>query len=353
MQGPLFRPDLFSRRLPSYTEPDEIALQSVKEIIAHDYRSVIGQNLRISQTSGNNVNSRNFRIASSRGQFVLKHIPQAGLRDHESTCHLSAFLNSRGAAVVYPEKNDKREFVSRDEQAGWSLWPFFEGDYFSGGEQELRGIADAVQGLSKHLSTVPADASPTRRVEVNVSDMVATIRNIDSSWNDWVKTVDETMVRLVADNRPVILKALSGIETTAAKYEFSQLLPVHYDLHPHNILVKEGHIAAILDTDSIVMYAPMPSLGFAAFKLFRQHVAHLESEEPGPELREDFERFSNQLAPEYSAQEMLEGARIEVMRRMCDILGNLDTDGKSVWGHVFGIHLSALSEISWLLGESS
>ncbi len=348
----LFQPDQFSVSNPVFVEPDAAMRLAGETILAQHYEAVIGRCLGLQRVGAREVNSKNMKVEAEEGLFLIKHVSAEAISDHEQACVIASRLAGQGAVLTCPQANKNGDFVSRNEQGGWSLWKFVEGDFFSGSDREMDSVAGVVHDVQQHLSHLPDVLWPGKEVSLDAGRILATFNKGDSLRNQWDDIFDAELLSLVREHWPAVMMASKAIEQTASRENASSMVPVHIDLHPHNIMMHGGKVAAILDVDSIVRCSPLAANGFGAFKLFRQHCVHLASDEKDISLRGAFEAFSKALAPEYPPRIALEGARLEVSRRLAYILDGLLAKGKSDWGHVLGIQLSALSEISWLLDEA-
>ena len=123
----------------------------------------------------------------------------------------------------------------------------------------------------------------------------------------------------------------------------------HIDLHPHNILVH-GRKNLILDLDSLRKVEwPIP-IGYCFFKLLRQVGVWLSANDQNnfkfymEQMYEEFDTISDKKGTNVLI--FLNGANLEIMRRLLLILNDNIVYGDSRWNSVLGVQINSLLEIN-------
>ena len=131
-----------------------------------------------------------------------------------------------------------------------------------------------------------------------------------------------------------------------------QIQAAHFDLHPHNILVGGGKVAAVLDFEACKVMPVGFALGFAALKQCRQAMTlHPLSADP----RRVGSLYADHLLRTCPRVRGLiahfgDLAVAEVLRRICIILRLNVENGDKKWNKVLAVQLRHLVEARALFG---
>lgn len=155
-----------------------------------------------------------------------------------------------------------------DENAGlWQCSPFIEGNHFCGTESELRDAAVAIRGLHETLREYEdADSFPQK-----------SYGSIDAQeWDDALLAIQGSDVAdLVESNRERLWSLLFQQADFAEKNRGTATLDtqlVHADLHPQNLIMREGAAPAIIDFGNVCIGTTGLDIGNACHRLVRQYV---------------------------------------------------------------------------------
>ena len=97
------------------------------------------------------------------------------------------------------------------------------------------------------------------------------------------------------------------------------IVPCHFDMHPHNLIAKDGEIVAVLDFDSCKKIPLGYSLAFNALKQCRQFLSLNKEKTSYNEVVDIYLRnlISEISLKEVSSYDFLSLSKVEVMRRIC------------------------------------
>jgi Ser/Thr protein kinase RdoA (MazF antagonist) len=131
----------------------------------------------------------------------------------------------------------------------------------------------------------------------------------------------------------------------------------HCDLHPHNILMAGASVAAFIDFESFTAMPVAAALGFAAYKLVRQHaVAQSFTRADRECVRKAAMRFVAGLRSSMEgivdADTLRLMALAEIFRRLLVVFRLNLRGGDARWNHVLPMHLSGFEEIELMFGAA-
>lgn len=347
----LFSPDIFSVKKPKWhsVEPDtKLLLVETLKFFPPDKAGLIDEPY---QSGAFGINSNNFKLKCHDESYLLKRWPlDANVSSLNNSLHIMAWLSQQGLPVPKPVVIDGGRPLLQMKSGYWSLFPFIEGSYFSGVENELLNFIKTFAQLHKALGKLPASIYPEPGPNVlqqQDKDILKKTATLSSNWN---ACFGEELSDLLAEYWPLISSEYDEVSNALPKFFFSQ--PVHYDLHPHNLIIKDQKIAAVLDFESCNILPIGQALGFASLKQCRQTVS-LQSESINPtKLGDEFKNNLIDIYPE--AKEILprlgDFAVSEVLRRICLILRLNLEKSQSIWNDVLPIQLFHLKEARQLFG---
>ncbi len=305
----------------------------------------------LEQSDALGINSNNFRLNTAKGTFVLKRwSDQAAPRDVQNALTIMAWLASRQLPVPAPVKLQPDGFILSIESGTWSLFPFVEGAYFSGVGDELLAAAEACGCLMETLPLLPAAGLPTEGPAHMTSGDGELLRRVKEVSRTWDALLGTEHAELLALSWPVLMAEWDKL--SAAKPAGGRTQAAHFDLHPHNLLLSGGKVAAVLDFEACKVMPVGFALGFAALKQCRQAMAlrHLPGD---PRLVGSF--YADHLLRTCPGARPLirhlgDLAVAEVLRRICIILRLNLENGEKKWNKVLPVQLGHLGEARALFG---
>ncbi len=336
---------------PGWVKLDVARTSALDEVLSRLPQTLLPLQGDPEQSDALGINSNNFRLNTARGTFVLKRwSDQATARDVQNTLAIMAWLASRQLPVPAPVELQQDSFILSIESGAWSLFPFVEGAYFSGADDELPAAAEVTGRLMETLTLLPSACVPTEgpaQMTAADGELLRRVRDVSRTWDALLGTEH---AELLALSWPVLMAEWENL--TAARLAGGRTQAAHFDLHPHNLLVSGGQVAAVLDFEACKVMPVGFALGFAALKQCRQAMT----------LRPlaDDPRLVGSLYAEHflhtcpGARELVthlgDLAVAEALRRICIILRLNLEDGEKKWNKVLAVQLGHLGEARALFG---
>lgn len=303
------------------------------------------------QSDALGINSNNFRLNTARGVFVLKRwSDQAAPRDVQNTLAIMAWLASRQLPVPAPVELQQGSFTLPLGSGTWSLFPFVEGAYFSGADDELRDAAEVTGRVMETLSLLPASYLPTEGAAQMTAADGELLRRVKDVSRTWEALLGTEHAELLALSWPLLMTEWENL--SAAKLNSGRTQAAHFDLHPHNLLVSGGKVAAVLDFEACKVMPVGFALGFAALKQCRQAMTRRPLA-GDPRLVGSL--YADHLLRSFPGARDLVAhlgdlAVAEALRRICIILRLNLEDGEKKWNKVLAVQLGHLGEARALFG---
>ena len=333
----MFEPDLFSDPVPKFHPAPMPAAALVLAMLAAHYPALGAASSEVRQSGAMELNSNNFLVEAGGGRFIVKRWPlNAQHATARTQAALAEWLARQGQPIPAPRAAASRELVVEYQGFGWCVMDYVDAGYFSGAGEQLGQAAAAVTALFRALQSAPASLQPQKRIEHPLQDWRALLEKLERNRGG----LSEVESALLRQEWPAVTAALAEAIALAPMLESASLC--HIDLHPHNVLVSGGRVAALLDFPSLVL-APAPSMhAFNLFKLARQAMVARGVRTPPAELLRQL-----QGAPRYPARL----AKTEILRRLMLILQLNVESGNREWNHVLPVMLLALREADVLFAS--
>lgn len=341
-----FKEDFFSNSRPIWHSAGKELDKLVSGIF--DNVSLIKNgltNLVIEFSGAFGINSSNFKISIDGEKYLLKRWSIKAIPEElEIILAMMEWLSNENLPVPSPIKFINGRYVLFYDNCLWSLFPFIDGNYFSGKVDELEDFAEMSGHLSNVLSKIPLELMPNSG-PIHLSDSDDAILNIMDSiiykWPEYFGTINSKLLRNQWD-------ALMSdwVRYRKERIYAGSILPCHFDLHPHNALFNNGKLVAILDFESCKVLPEGYAICFNALKQCKQGIIANGNIRAASEIGANYIRF---VSRKYSKVESYKGnfsdlANIEVMRRLCVIFrSNIESNNKS-WNHILPIQLGHLVE---------
>lgn len=344
MSKPLFAPDIFSRPRPAFHPAGDDLKADIESILRQHYDFAQDQIQSIEKLEGLEINSRNFKVKTATRTYALKKAGiQAKENDVAAQLSLSQFMLQQGVPFPHIIKTVADNFYAQDGEGRlWILSDFVEGTYFTGTRPQLDVTARIIAGLQSQLEKSGQAQSLPLFSAVNswqaTAEIFTELFERSSEWENLFPTPEADVLL----RERAVLERLFQLTAERQKNFTSYIVPVHIDLHPHNILIGDGDVPVIVDIDSLQRADRTQSLGFAIFKLVRQHIVQERPADLAAPAHEFFRllNITDADIPLYAAK-----ATAEVLRRI-GIIASLNMHkANRDWNAVLYIQLAALHEI--------
>lgn len=348
----LFQRDIFSDLHPGWSSVSKAVECNLGEVLSCLPASFLPLLSEPEQSGALCINSSNFRLNTSRGTFLLKRwSPSAKAADLSKTLELMEWLALRKLPVPKPIEFPDGKFLLSLDSGAWSLFPFIEGEYFSGVEDELDAAAEMTGRLMDTLSQLPSNQMPGIGPRHLTAEDDELLRRVEHNSGRWVQLFGSTYADLLLEHWPVLVMEWDRL--IGRNLDAGPLQAAHFDLHPHNILVRSQFVTAVLDFESCKLMPVGYALSFAALKQCRQAVSLSNLSSADAALVGT--RYVNGLvdccpSTRSIVNRLGDLAVSEVLRRICLILRlNLESDNKT-WNHVLPTQLRHIGEARALFG---
>lgn len=341
----VFKSDLFSHSKPEWSPTSHVNNEAVSSLLKAYYPEIIPLSCAPDQSGGLEINSHNLRLRSPSGQFLLKRWSQSSNKpDLERILGLMDWLAREGLPVARPKLFDNRSYVLRHCENLWTFFPFIEGDFFSGKADELESAAGVMGNLIEALKRVPRDLTPPLGPKHLTDDDHVILERVKKSQPQWESIFGSQYSGLIHEYWPLIEQEWTTLRSTPLNS--GPILPVHFDLHPHNLLMKHARVVGILDFDSCALMPVGYAVGFAGLKLCRQAVVASDRPDLAKEIGLRFVKSFSLAVPSlaFLTHQFAPLALAEVFRRLAIIFRlNLDRSDRT-WNHVLPIQLAHIKE---------
>lgn len=336
---------------PGWAKLDITMTSALDEVLSRLPQTLLPLVADPEQSDALGINSNNFRLKTAKGAFVLKRWSDKAIpRDLQNTLAIMAWLASRQLPVPAPVELQQDSFFLSIGSGTWSLFPFVEGAYFSGADDELRAAAEATGRLMETLPLLPAACLPSEgpaQMTAADGELLRHVKDVSKTWDALLGTEHAELLALAW---PVLMGEWHAL--SASNMVSGRTQAAHFDLHPHNLLVSGGKVAALLDFEACKVMPVGFALGFAGLKQCRQAMT-LRPLVSDPRLVGSLyadHLFRTCPSARQFATHLGDLAVAEVLRRICIILRLNLENGEKKWNKVLGVQLGHLGEARALFG---
>lgn len=341
-----FKPDIFSNNIPVWNlAGNEIKndIIGITEFIPIE--NINFTNLIVEYSGAFEINSSNLRISFGNYQFLLKRwSPKADKKQLQNLLEMMEWLAGKNLPVPTPQRFKKADLMVFYKGHFWSFFPFVEGVYFSGQANELDTLAEMTGILSETLRGLPNELLPgPGPVHLTDSDNDI-IKNMESERDNWIEIFGPQYATLLINQWDELRGDWDRLRKE--RIDAGPIMACHFDLHPHNVLVKNSKISALLDFESCKMLPIGYSFGFNALKQCRQAIVANGNNIDAREIGDNYLTILSNKFPVIKPyiKNTSDLAIIEVLRRLCVIFRFNILEREKIWNHVLPIQLSHLQE---------
>lgn len=337
----IFEKDLFSSGHRSLSVPSASVSQEVADTLGRDYGLFLEGSDSVKEFGGLGVNSKNFRLATSQGDFVFKkNLKQFSEHEYETQLAVANETGLHGFAMPAVRQTKSGRLIAfGSEGCFWTLSDFFEGDHFTGSSSQMESVAEKLVFFHEALVSAPsAENLPVfESAEKNASahDTFQSVFELEDRLDQYFPPTDCTALKA---HSGLLRRALELSRSFTCGRRFT-CAPTHIDLHPHNLLVAANGEVAILDYDAVFVTDRAQFMSYSALKLLRQ-VACTKGRQAavaGLDLLFGMKLLSDRTQSGAAAV-------TEVLRRIALILDLNLRKGNREWNSVLGMLLCNLRE---------
>ncbi len=301
------------------------------------------------------LNSRNFRVTTPSGEWLMRQSLSPHSRERARLEHaVMRHCQQLGVATPLPLLTLEGDpFLLTGPEPSPSVFTvaeFVSGQHYSGTADELKSAAREIAKLSKALASFPG-----------VNDVSVLFTFLTAAYS---AELLESLGRLATDDSPLAQSFQHNRALIAESVKFvSEHLPhdglatqlLHGDLHPHNFLMSQGHVCAILDYGEMRFGPQIEDLAYSLYRLVRQSIVH-ERLAKHQELGDTLHYLSAMFLSEYSSINSISASDqslISVMikhialKKIFHVLTSHYLHGNPRWDSDFEKHLIALHEANY------
>ena len=342
----IFQPDIFSNNRPIWNQVAEIEVKLFKDICKYIPHTYVLDIDKVYFSGAFEINSNNYRIQSTDGKNIL--LKKWPTKTQEKSINriqkLTKWLDKQNIPVPKPGLFVDEKYVLNYDGSLWSFNLFSVGNYYSGTYNELESVARVSGKLATTLINLPSDLVPDRGPFHLSHDDNFIIKKMVLERDNWVNYFGSEYTTILNLYWDYIYYTWNNLYKT--DINCGPVVPCHFDMHPHNLIVNKGDIVAVLDFDSCKKIPLGYSLAFNTLKQLRQFFS-LQKEITTYSKIVDiyFKNLIKEIPYEELANyDFLKLSKIEVIRRICLIFRINIMDNNKQWNHVLPIQIAHLFE---------
>jgi Ser/Thr protein kinase RdoA (MazF antagonist) len=337
-QPPLFRPNNLSQAT-KYAPVDGSCQDIISGLAAAWFP---GDQLIFAQRIvHDDPEASHFRVKiGPRAVFMKSRLTkEADLMQRETA--IADWLSSRNALTPKLFRLPDGALLQEQDGLVWCALDFVEGSGFIGGDAQLISASRALARLTSITAEFRGNWPQFEPALPKLRQLCGFMeRFIDQRAPAW---------EAVEQRQSVITQAVKNLEDYIPVLE-ADIVVTHSDFHPRNVVVAHDQVCAILDFEDVRPYPRIAAVGFGAFKMIRQAVAHAgDDPQVGdfPRLVKLWLRGWHDFFPEdkLSALKLETGARYVVLQLVNSILLDWLTHNSSRYLADLEKQLTSLDEI--------
>jgi len=234
----------------------------------------LGKISSLSEIAHNNKNSKNFKINTKNGKFVLRNFQDgSNPKRIEEICKILNNCNKKGLKVVKPIINKNKKFV--DEKNNLFLTIYYDGTFFQNTSKQIIELGKEIALLHKQLKNKKISKNKFKKnkhhivTEKDIEKIIASIEkkkkldNFDTKIKRDIKKIKEAIaINRLFENNSKLIKSKKQL--------------IHHDLHPKNVIFNKNKIEAILDFNSLQYGQKYEDLSFAGYRFVMNKTSDIQ-----------------------------------------------------------------------------
>jgi hypothetical protein len=309
----------------------------LKSLIKDNYID-INLNVEFLRIGNRNINSQNYKIGDKYLKIIqnienkeyVKSFPKIvkQLRDFDIPC--SSFISSK-------ENKEIIEKRTKENKIYFYIQEFISDSFFSGTKNELVQVILILKKL--------------HNLRLNIEN-----KNPSKPYSNWVPSQTLNKIKIIikeiqapTDFDYIANECVSIIEQVSNNYKkqienltknFEEY--AHFDIHPHNILFKDGKLKSIIDLESFVNVRSILATSFGIFKLSRKCFAKKSIKK---------NEFHNLIKNDFNIDDLKAYSQIELCRRMFLIIELHYLKSNNEWDFDLIKHFNGIKESSYIFSK--
>lgn len=343
----MFKPDLFSKSIPNWKEINIHQFKNHELLIREVFGDTPLSQIKIQSSGALEINSSNFLISKGNKTVLIKRWSnQTSIREIDTIINILLFLDKEGVLIAKPLKFRNHNYILKIVSGIYTLNEYIDGEYFSGEKEQLKNAAYSIAQLSNVLLKLPLNQYPKSGPNCDYHKIKAIIDKTEKNRNHWDILFGMKNAKILRSFWGNIEKSLDEMNNFDQNY--SKKHPIHFDLHPHNILFKNNKLCAFLDYDSIKTMNVGQALSFSALKLCRQSVCISSPQYPKKLSAIFIQELSQNLEGDKSWLDNIYFLAISEVLRRISIIFDLNFKNQKQWNKVLHIQVNHLLEAKLL-----
>lgn len=342
-----FSSDIFSSSVPLWFKLNTTINQPYNDLLVALLGHHNDEEVSIEASQSLEINSKNLKVKYQDSIYLLKKWnTSTNISSIENYIDTVKYLSKNGVKVAKPLKFYNNDLIYLQNNEKWTCNDFVLGDYFSGTQGQLIEAPLVIAHLSNQLSKLPKELYPTTHLDYDIKNYESTINKIKHFKKDWEDIFGNQLsehIKKYWSEIQIVLEHLKQSNINKGK-----VVPMHCDLHPHNLIYEKDELKAIIDYDSIKLVPIGIALAFSSLKLCKQAMIYSNQQNPA----EVGQKFKEKLIANLEKETLLSEdfytlSLFEVLRRIC-LIFDLNLIKNKKWNSVLPIQLNHLIESKFL-----
>lgn len=277
----LFQPDNFSNYKVVFQAVPDAEVLAISAVLGNYF--AIFQVLDVKQLAATEINSNNFRVAvdvdgKKEVLLVRRFKILQDKRQIDFYLKLLDDLRKIGAKVSKVRYSRFGELFVGHANENYAIFDFLEAEHFAPTETAFCSVAKAVSVLHKSFQSLPSSVIAEIKKYSLLSKEVYynkisnySLADVDKLEKEIKMGKDEVEYRQeVLEMLPILRRYIREVADASATLSGLPLGAIHSDLHPHNVLMQNGAVAAIIDFDSMRISQPARDVAVFWYRFGRQ-----------------------------------------------------------------------------------
>ena len=356
-----FSSDIFTEVKPNFINTEKKIHHDLENIFENFYIGLDAKIRKIKKSKGIEINSNNFLIETNKDSYLLKlfsGINECDKKYLEKQYSFVAWIYDNKLPCPRPIKNKYQKYICDIGNKRFAcLMTYIDGSFFPGIDAyNIREIGETVGKFHCILNSAPKELMPKKKY-THLSQLdLENFNEVVSMSGEKLFFFTDSQRNMLLSNRDFLVEIWERVLGGQEEFINSEQGLVHIDIHPHNIIMRNGKISAFLDFDSLMRGPFKMMFSFSAYKLLRQVVFR--------DIKRNFLKGMYKYVDEYldgvyryypdlkaEKKHMAIFAYTEICRRIAIILKLNIQEGNSKWNYVLPIHISGLFEVKELFEQ--
>ena len=340
-----FKKDIFSQKKISWNKNNLIEKEEIQKIKFFLEKNNFGNLIYVKKRLGLESNSQNFKIKINNHTYLLKKWSMnLSTQEVNSIIRLNQDLSKIKSLVPKIVKvNGYKTF--KINNGCWTLYNFIDAGHYSGSKNEFSNLSLELGRFFKGLKKIHKKSKSPNIFKYYDYNSKKTLLKIKKNKKNWKSMFGIKLAKIVSKNFKLIEDTylLNSKKNNLVKVnQFS-----HFDLHPHNILVKKEKVISFLDIESCKQMNAGYALAFCCLKICKQTISENKIKDLDT-IKKYVEIFRKKVSLNYPDIDILFPyffyfSTSEVLRRIL-IIFNQNLKSINTWNKVLEIQIDHLKE---------